>query len=143
MHVELRGIDDHVRELANGIHQRTFMRQTLAHRIVLPERVRTARLAVTAQQRIFAGLDENERHGMIFFQMFEQRQQFFQLHALARVHEQRGPSEIAFTGGVQLRKDRHQLHGQIIHAVKTHVLERMQDGAFSGAGKPGEDDEMP
>src|SRR5260370_12994435 len=40
-------------------------------------------------------------------------------------------------------KNRDELHGKIIHAVKAHVLEGMQYGAFPGTGKPGENDELP
>src|SRR5215470_18727018 len=37
VHVELRGIDDHIGELADGLHQGALMAQALAHRIILSE----------------------------------------------------------------------------------------------------------
>src|SRR5258708_29708274 len=44
---------------------------------------------------------------------------------------------------MQLRKNGDELHGKIVHAVKAHVLEGVQDSTFSGTGKSGEDDELP
>src|SRR6266852_4785833 len=80
---------------------------------------------------------------MIFFQVFQQRRQFFQLRALPRIYQQGRARKVSFTRGVQLRKDGDELHRKIVHAVETHVFEGVQDGAFSGAGESGEDDEMP
>ena len=37
---------------------------------------------------------------------------------------------------------RQQLNRKIVDAVEAHVLESLEDGAFSGAGEPGEDDEL-
>src|SRR6266436_6577394 len=97
--------------------------------------MRAAGFAVAPQQRIFVGFDENQRDGMILFQVFQERRQFLQLHAFARVHQQGGARKVPFTRGVQLRKDGDELHGKIVHAVEAHVLEGVQDGAFAGAGK--------
>ena len=49
VHVELRGIDDHIGELADGLHQRALVAQAFANRVILPEGMGTTRLAVAAQ----------------------------------------------------------------------------------------------
>src|SRR5260370_1062016 len=72
---------------------------------------------------------------MIFFQMFQQRRQFFQLRALARIDQQGRARKVSFSRRMQFRKNRDELHGKIIHAVKAHVLEGMQYGAFPVPGK--------
>src|SRR5215467_10298758 len=53
VHVELRGIDDHVGKFANRFHQSSLVAQAFAYRIILAQRMRTPRLAVAAQQRVF------------------------------------------------------------------------------------------
>src|SRR5579863_3101282 len=40
---------------------------------------------------------------------------------------------------MQLRENGNQFHRQVVHAVKTHVFKRLQDGALPGAGKSGQD----
>jgi hypothetical protein len=104
--------------------------------------MRPARLAVTAQQGVFAGFDENESDGMLLPQVFQKRGQFLKLVAFAGVHEKRSTREAAFACGVKLRKNRNQLDGKIVDAIKTHVLERVEDGALSRARESGEDDQL-
>src|SRR4029077_14460046 len=123
-------------------HQGAFPAKALAYGDVLAERVRAARLAVAAQEGIFAGIDEHQRNGVIAAQVFEKWGQFFELRSLARVHQQRSAREIAFAGGVQLRKDGNQVDGKVVDAVEAHVFEGMQYRAFSGAGETGEDHEL-
>ena len=123
MHVELRRFNDHVRELADWRHQRMFLRQAFPYGKILPQRMRAAGLAVSPQEGILVGFDENKRDGMIFFQVFQKGRQFFQLHALARVYQQSRSRKVSFTRRVQFRKDRDELHGKIVHAVEAHVLE--------------------
>ena len=74
--------------------------------------------------------------------MLQERGQFLELIAFASIDEKRGAREAAFAGGVELGKNRNQFDGKIIDAIKAHVLEGVQDGAFSGAGQAGEDDEL-
>ena len=62
--------------------------------------------------------------------------------AFACINEQRGAGEVTFASGMQLRKNGNQLDGKVIHAVKAHVLEGVEDGTFSRTGKSGEDDEL-
>src|SRR5260370_11856496 len=75
-------------------------------------------------------------------QALEKRWQFFQLCPFARIHEQRGAGEISLAGGVQLRKNGNQLHGQVVDAIKAHILKGLEDRAFPRAGKAGENDEL-
>src|SRR5215467_4419673 len=74
--------------------------------------------------------------------MLQQARQLLNLLALAGVNQERGPAELGFAGGVQLRKNRNQLHGQVVDAVEAHVLKGLEHGALAGAGKPGQDDEL-
>ncbi len=55
-----------------------------------------AGLAVPPQEGILVCFNEDKRNGMIFFQVFQERGQFFQLRALAGVHQQRRACKIAF-----------------------------------------------
>src|ERR1700674_5858480 len=104
--------------------------------------MRAARLAEAAEERVVAGIDEDKRDGMILAEMLEQRGKLVQLHTFARIDQQGGARKGAFAGGMQLGKNGHQFDGKIIDAVEAHVLEGAEDGAFSGAGNAGEDDEM-
>src|SRR5207302_3048493 len=65
------------------------------------------------------------------------------LQALACVHQQGRAREISFTCRVQLRKNRDELYGKIVHAVEAHIFEGVEDGAFSGTGKACEDNKLP
>src|ERR1700736_1683983 len=142
VHVELRSVDDHVRKFVNVLHHRTFLAQALAHGDVLAERVRAPRLAVAAQKRVFAGIDEHQSDGMILAQVLEKWRQFFELRALARVYQQGSARKIAFASGMQLGKNGNQVDGKVVDAVEAHVFESMEYGAFSGAGKSGKNDEL-
>jgi hypothetical protein len=65
-----------------------------------------------------------------------------ELIAFASIDEKGGAREAAFTGGVKLGKNRNQFDGKIIDAIKAHVLECVEDGAFSRAGQSGQDNEL-
>ena len=92
--------------------------------------MRPARFTVTAQEGILVCFNKNERDGMIFLQVLQERRQLFQLQAFARVHQQGRTSEVSFTRRVQLRKNRNELDGKIVHAVEAHIFEGVQNGAF-------------
>ena len=64
--------------------------QPFAHRPVVAQRMRPARLAEPAQQRLIGGLDENQRRGHFAPNLLVERRQTLELFALARVHQQRG-----------------------------------------------------
>jgi hypothetical protein len=64
------------------------------------------------------------------------------LHAFARIHEERRAGEVSFAGGVEFGKDRDELDGEIVHAIKAHILEGPEDGALARAGESGEDNEL-
>src|SRR5258706_4013395 len=100
--VELRTVDDDIGEFADGLHHVAFLAKALAHGNIFAEGMRATRLAVAAQERIFTGINEHQRNGMIFAQVFEKRRQFFELRSLAGVDEQGGAREITFAGGMQL-----------------------------------------
>src|SRR5690349_15531339 len=104
--------------------------------------MRTARLAVAPQERVFVRLDEHQRNGVILLEVLQKRRQLLELQTLARVHEQGGPSEVAFTDTMKFSKNRNEVDGQVVHAVETHVFEGMENGAFAGAGESGENDEL-
>ncbi len=142
VNVELRCIDDHVGELADRRHDLALVVEAFADAEMLADWMRPARLAVSPQQSVFGGLDENDRDGMMNAKMFQKRGQFFELIAFASIDEQGGAREAAFTGGVQLCKNRNQFDGKIIDAIKAHVLERVEDGAFARAGQAGQDNEL-
>ena len=98
--VELRRVDHQVGELADGRHERPLMAQTFANGKSLAERMRAAGLAVAAEERIVGGIDEDQGDGMIFTKMFQERREFFELHAFASIDEQSGARKVAFAGGV-------------------------------------------
>ena len=79
---------------------------------------------------------------MFLPQMPQQPRELFQLLPFPRIHQQRGPREIALARRVQLRKNGNQTNRQIVHTVVAHVLKRVEDRAFPGAGKPGKDDKL-
>src|SRR5215469_3159108 len=142
VHVELRGIDDHIGEFADRLHQRALVAQAFAHRIVLSEGMRTARFAIAAQQRVFVSFNEDQRNRVILLEMFQQRGQFFELQSLTRVYQQGRSREITFASTVKLRKNGNQVHREVVHAVETHVFEGAENRAFAGTGKTGKDDEL-
>lgn len=142
VNVELGGINDHVGEFTDGLHELALVDKAFAYRKMLAKRMGTPRFAVAAQQGVFAGVDEHERDGMLAAQMFEQGREFRELRAFASVHEQGRAREIGFTGGVQLRKNGNELDGEVVDTVEAHIFKGAKNGAFSGAGKTGEDDEL-
>jgi hypothetical protein len=101
---------------------------------MLADGMRTARLAVATQQRVFAGFDKDKSDRMMLAEMFQERRELLELFAFASVNEKRGACETAVARGVEFGKDRNQLDWKVVHAIKAHVLEGMKDGAFSGAG---------
>src|SRR5580658_6246684 len=104
--------------------------------------MRTACFAVAAEERVIAGVYEYQSDGMIFAKVLQQSRKLFELGAFARIDQQGGAAKVAFAGGMQFRKNGHQLDGKIIDAVEAHILESAKDGAFSGAGNAGENDEV-
>ena len=108
----------------------------------VPQRMRAARLAEAAHQSFVAGFDENERGGMFGAQLAINSRQLFDLLALARVHQQRGAFDFAAAFFVKFAEGGNQRDGKIIHAIEAKVFEGVEDGAFAGAGKAGEDDEL-
>ena len=118
------------------------MAETLANGEGFAERVRPARLAVAAEERVITGIDEDEGDGMILAKMLQQGREFFELRSFASIDQQGGAAKITFACGVQFRKNGHQLDGKIIDAVEAHVFEGPEDGAFSRAGNAGENDEV-
>ena len=69
MHVELRRFNDHVRKLADRLHQCALMRQTFPDGKILSQRMGAPGLAIPPQQGILVRFDENKRDGMVFFQV--------------------------------------------------------------------------
>src|SRR5580692_2773062 len=118
------------------------MAQALANGQSLPERMRTARLAIAAEQRVIAGIDEDQRDGMILPEVLQQGGELFELRAFAGIDQQGGAGKVSLAGGVQFRKNGHQLDGKVVDTVEAHVFEGAEDGAFSGARNPGEDNEV-
>ncbi len=143
VHVELRGFNHHIREFADRVHQRAFMRQTFPHGKILSQRMRAPRLAVPPQEGILVRFDENQRDGMISFQVFQEWRQFSELRALACVYQQGRSRKVSFTRSMQFRKNGDELHGKIVHAVEAHVFEGTEDSAFAGTGESGKDDQLP
>jgi len=79
---------------------------------------------------------------MLLPQMFQQRRQFLKLFAFAGINQERRAREASVARGVELGKNRNQFDGKIVDTIKTHVLKRVEDSAFSRAGKSGEDDKL-
>src|SRR5262249_18033856 len=117
--------------------------QAFAYREMLADRMRAARFAVAAKQRVFGSFDEDERNRMLATKELQQRRQFLELRTFSSIDEQGGAGETAITGGVQLSKNRNEFDRKIVDAVEAHVLERFEDGAFAGAGKAGKNDKLP
>ncbi len=63
--VEFGCVYDDVRELADGFHELAFVAQAFTDGKMLAQRMRTARLAVAAQQSVLARIDENEGDRML------------------------------------------------------------------------------
>src|SRR5260221_1747715 len=99
-------------------------------------------LAVSPEQRIIVGFDKHQGNRMVFAQVFQQARQFLQLQTLTSILQERRPFELGFAGLMQLRKNGNQFHRQVVHAVEAHVFKCAQHGAFAGAGKPGQDDQL-
>src|SRR5262249_19836458 len=104
--VEFGGVDYNVGKFADRLHHLAFVAETFADAEMFADRMRTARFAVATQKSVFTGFDEDERDGMLKAEMFEERGEFLELRAFAGVDEKRGAGEVAFTGSVQLGKNR-------------------------------------
>jgi hypothetical protein len=76
VNVELGGVDHHVGELADRLHQHALAAQSFAHRTIVPQRVRPARLAEPAQQGFFAGFDKTSVAGFSRAQLLIDRGNF-------------------------------------------------------------------
>src|SRR5579871_5983666 len=140
--VEFRCVDDDVGELADRLHHFAFVAEAFAHAEMFTDGMGAAGLAVAPKQSVFAGFDENESNGMLLTQVLQKRGQFLELVAFTSVNQKSRARESAFAGGVKLGKNRNQLDRKIVDAVEAHIFERVQDGAFSRAGKTGKDDEL-
>src|SRR6202041_1802922 len=128
--------------LTDRLQQLAFVAEAFANAEMLSHWVRATRLAVAAQQSVFAGFDEDDRDRVVNAKMLQDRGQFLKLIAFACVNEQRCAREAAIAGGVELGKDRNEFDGKIVHAIKAHVLEGVEDGAFSRTGQAGENDKL-
>src|SRR5690348_4679636 len=111
--VELSGIDDHVSEFADGLHESALVTQAFADRERFAEGMRAPCLAVAPEEGIVVGVDENQSDGVILAEVLQKKRKLFQLHTFAGVHKQSGAGEIAFSSSVQLGKDRNQFDGKI------------------------------
>src|SRR5580698_1651547 len=58
VNVELRGVDDHVRKFADGLHKRAFVAQAFANGKSFSQRMRAARLAIAAEECVISCIDE-------------------------------------------------------------------------------------
>ena len=141
--VEPRGVDHHVGELADRLHQRALAAQPLAHRAVVAQRMRPPRLAEPAQQGFIGGLDEYQRRRHIPPDLLVDRRQAFELIALARVHQQRRALHFGIAINVQFAEGGDQVHRQVIHAVVAQIFEGLENGAFARAAQAGEDHQLP
>src|SRR6516225_2822676 len=72
VHIELRGIDHHVGELADWLEQRALVIQALADRKILAQGVGPPRFAVPPQQRVFVRLDEYQDDRVFAPQVLQQ-----------------------------------------------------------------------
>ena len=68
--------------------------------------------------------------------------QLFDLLAFARIHQQRRAFHFAHAFDVKFAEFGNQADGQIVYAIKSEVLESIQDGTFSGAGKAGKKNQL-
>jgi hypothetical protein len=74
--------------------------------------------------------------------VLEQGRQFLELRAFASIDKQSGTGEIAFAGRVEFGKNGNELDGEVVDTGEAHIFEGAKNGAFSRAGKTGEDDEL-
>jgi hypothetical protein len=95
--------------------------------------MRATGLAIAAEERVVGGIDEDQGDGMILTKMLQERREFFELHAFASVDEQSGARKVALAGGMQFRKNGNQFNRKVVNAVEAHILESVEDGAFSRA----------
>jgi len=109
----------------------------------MPERMWPSRLAKPAQQSILGRLNENKRRGVLGAQLPQNGGQFFQLLALAHVHEQGRTLNFPAGTHVQFTECGDECNRKIIDAIKTEVFEGFEDGAFARAAKAGEDHQLP
>ncbi len=142
VNVEFRGVDHDVGKLADGLQQLAFVIEALAHAEMFSDGMRPAGLAVAPEQSILSGFDKDEGNGMHAAKMLQERGQLLKLVAFTSIDKQRSTGKTAFAGSVEFGKNWNQFDGKIVDAIETHVLECVQDGALSGAGESGEDDEL-
>ena len=69
VNVELRGVDDHIRKLADGLHKRAFVAQAFANGQRFTQRMWATRLAIAAEERVISCIDEYQGDGMILAKM--------------------------------------------------------------------------
>src|SRR5260370_14579307 len=85
--VELRGVDDYISELADGLHEGAFVVKAFAHGQGFSQRMRPARLAVAAEGRVVACVDEDRGDGMIFAKVLQDRRGGVYFVTVARLLE--------------------------------------------------------
>src|SRR5713101_2044924 len=98
--------------------------------------------AIAPQKRVFARINENKRHRVVFPQVPVDRGQFLELRAFPRVHQQRRPGKFSLSVRVDLGEHGNQIDRQVVHAVETHVLKRLEDRALPRSGKSSKNDEL-
>src|ERR1700674_4644428 len=131
--IEFGGVDDHVREPANRVHQRPLTPQPLAHRTIVSQRMWAPRLAESAQQSIFRSLDEYQTGGHFAADLFVKSRQAFELIALSRVDHESRAFHFRIAVKIQLAEGRNQVDGQVIDAIIAQVLKRLQNRALPRA----------
>ena len=141
VNVEFGGVNDHVRETPDGRHPPALLANSFGDGSVVPERMRAPRFAEAAHQRFVAGFDENKRRGM-FAAQFAIDPGSFSICSPSRASTSNAARSISPAFDIEFAESGNQSDRQIINAIKAKVFEGIQDGAFAGAGKAGENNQL-
>ena len=80
---------------------------------------------------------------MLDNERFVNCRKIFDLAALARVHQKSRALDFSGAVSVNFAEHRDQCDGQVIDAKKSQILESVENRSFAGAGKAGENYELP
>src|SRR5215472_9351029 len=125
VHSELRRVEHDISDVADGVQTLPLSAYRLNHRIGAAHGMRPPGLREASYQRILARLEIENPCGQHPANLFEDRRELVQPHALADIHDQGGALDLRRLPH-QVRKARHQFQRQVVYRVEAEVFKGLQ-----------------
>src|ERR1017187_4974315 len=140
VYVELRRVQHHVGDVADGVEPLAFGAYALRHGLAA-HRVRPPRLGKPAHQRLFVRLQEYHAGRKRLSHLLQNRRKAVQPRRLAHIHHQRRARNLGRLPH-QVGKAWNQFQRQVVHRVVAEVIKRLQRRQLPRAGHPGQNHQL-